>query len=149
MPGTDWRLLKAQGYQESLLNPFAVSPAGAKGLMQFMPGTWNEVSGELESVRLNAIMVPEVSIIAGAYYMRKLNKYWSSPRPEMDRYMLALASYNAGAGNLTKAQRACGGKLLYAEIISCLPQITGSYSTETITYVERIVGRWWPRMLFG
>jgi len=39
LPGTDWRLLKAQLTQESDLNPRAVSPAGAQGIAQFMPNT--------------------------------------------------------------------------------------------------------------
>ena len=35
----DWRLMAAQCYQESTFDPKAVSFAGAKGLMQIMPGT--------------------------------------------------------------------------------------------------------------
>ena len=73
--------------------------------------------------------------------MARLKRGWSSPRPAYDRHLLAMASYNAGFGNLLKAQRACGGGVLYAEIIACLPQITGHHSNETITYVQRIQ-RW-------
>ncbi len=35
----DWRLLAAQGYVESRFDPYAVSWAGARGVMQMMPGT--------------------------------------------------------------------------------------------------------------
>jgi hypothetical protein len=46
MPGRDYRLLKAQCWQESRFNPNAVSPANARGICQFVDGTWNDVSNE-------------------------------------------------------------------------------------------------------
>ena len=143
-PGTDWRLLKAQCYQESRLKPLAVSPVGAMGLCQFMPGTWREAQ---RAIDVGSAWNPKQSIRAAAWYMNRLNNSWSSPRPQMDRWMLALASYNAGMGNLIKAQKQCGNKNLYAEIIECLPQVTGRHSKETIGYVQNIVSVWWPRML--
>ena len=141
LPGEDWRLLKAQYYQESLLNPEAVSPVGATGIAQFMPGTWLEVSRELNMQQLNPRMA-KPAILAGAYYMAKLKRVWKAERTNADRYSLALASYNAGAGNLIKAQRKCGGVNEYAGIAKCLPDITGRYSKETLTYVKRIWGYW-------
>lgn len=38
-----WHLLAAQCRWESSFNPYAVSPAGAKGIAQFMPDTWREI----------------------------------------------------------------------------------------------------------
>jgi len=143
----DWRLLKAQYYQESRLNPAAVSPVGAAGVAQFMPGTWQDVSRELGYDGLHPHMA-EPAILAGAYYMAKLRIFWSAPRPEADRYSLALASYNAGAGHLVKAQRLCGGVNLYQKIAHCLPDVTGRHSRETITYVKRI-WKYWMQMLVG
>lgn len=145
LPGEDWRLLKAQYYQESLLNPNAISPVGAEGVAQFMPGTWRDVSRELDIEFANPRMAGP-AILAGAYYMGKLKRVWSSPRPASDRYSLALASYNAGAGNLIKAQRKCDGANAYADIVVCLPDVTGHHSKETITYVRRIWS-YWVRML--
>lgn len=144
--GTDWRLLKAQCWQESRLNPLAVSPVGAYGLCQFMPGTASDVGRQIGATPDN-FWLPEVSIQAAGYYMGQLHRTWRSPRPPMDRMMIAMASYNAGAGHLIKAQRICGGGNLYGQIIPCLPQVTGRHSAETIDYVEKIIGRWWPRML--
>lgn len=93
--------------------------------------------------------IAEQSIRAAAVYMAQLHGQWSSPRPPMDRYMLALASYNAGLGNILSAQKECGGALLYREIIDCLPRVTGRHSAETIDYTNKIVGVWFPRLLLG
>lgn len=139
-----WKAWKAQLYQESLLKPDAVSPVGAMGLAQFMPGTWREVSRKLGVQGLSPHMV-EPAIEAGAYYMASLRRQWSAPRPQDDRLRLAQASYNAGLGNILAAQRKCGGPPLYADIIACLPAITGRHSRETTTYVDRI-RRWWLLM---
>lgn len=146
--GTDWRLLKAQCYQESKLDPFAVSPAGAVGLCQFMPGTWKDAQKALGPLHNVAAIDPEASILAAGWYMGKLHVSWRAERPAMDRYMLAAASYNAGIGHLVKAQTRCGGASLYRDIIPCLPAITGKHAAETKTYVERIIGTWYPRMLY-
>ena len=144
-PGVDWRLWKAQLWQESRFDPDAVSPVGARGLAQFMPATWAEVSQQMKINRLSPHLA-EPAIEAGAFYMARLRQNWSSPRPEQDRHSLALASYNAGLGNLLKAQRACDGALLYANIAQCLPQITGAHAQETLYYVPA-VWRWYRNLL--
>ena len=138
LPNVDWRLYKAQLFQESSLKHHAVSPAGAKGLAQFMPDTWEEWAPRAGYPDAKAIDA-EASIFTGAMYMAHLIKQWAWPRPEMDRYALALASYNAGLGNILKAQKASGDKSLYKEIIEKLPEVTGHHSNETINYVERIL----------
>lgn len=134
---TSW---KAQLYQESRLDPAAVSPVGAAGLAQFMPATWRQVVREL---RLPPGVSPhhELAITAGAYYMARLRRQWSAPRPADDRQRLAQASYNGGIGNMLAAQRLCGDPPLYADIIRCLPQVTGRHARETIGYVPAIA-RW-------
>lgn len=143
-----WDAWKAQLYQESLLNPDAISHVGARGLAQFMPGTWDQVVGELKWDKSVSPHSSKRAIQAGAYYMAKLRKSWSAPRPQEDRQKLAQASYNAGFGNILKAQRNCGGANLYDEIIICLPMVTGRHSKETITYVERII-RWRAKIVSG
>jgi soluble lytic murein transglycosylase-like protein len=131
---------KAQLYQESLLNPQAVSPVGARGLAQFMPGTWAEVQRDLGWSNVSPHSERH-AIHAGAYYMAKLSRMWSSKRPILDRHWLAQASYNAGAGNILKAQKACGGASRYHAVIACLPRITGHHARETTVYTQRI-NRW-------
>jgi hypothetical protein len=77
-------LLAAQLYAESGFNPFAVSPAGARGIAQFMPGT-------ARSYGLRDPFDAAASISAQAHLMRDLlRRFGSVP--------LALAAYNAGPG---------------------------------------------------
>lgn len=133
----DWRLLKAQYWQESRLDPAARSPAGAEGLAQFMPGTARDIFPLLGFNALDR-KAAEPSIRAGCYYMTRLRGAWTAQRPEGDRHRLALASYNAGLGHILAAQRACGGPALYEPIMVCLPQITGRHARETLGYAPAI-----------
>lgn len=138
-----WKLWKAQLYQESLLDPGAVSPAGARGLAQFMPQTWAEIASELG---LDGGPHHEHAIEAGAYYMAKLRQIWRAERTALERHELAQASYNAGAGSILKAQRYCGNARAWSAISACLPRVTGARNaSETRTYVERI-SIWWRKM---
>ena len=135
----DWRIYKAQLIAESNLDPEAVSPVGAVGLAQFMPGTWADV---LKNRGLSSDLKrtdPEAAIECGAWYMRSLCEQWSSKRPLMDRVCLAMASYNAGLGNILKAQKLADNANLYAQIIAELPGVTGKNSKETINYVKKIL----------
>lgn len=81
-------LIRAVLRAESGGDPWAVSRAGAMGLMQLMPATWTELRRELG---LGADpFQPADNLLAGATYLRRL----------YDRYGLpgALAAYNAGPG---------------------------------------------------
>ncbi|HEY2479965.1 MAG TPA: transglycosylase SLT domain-containing protein [Solirubrobacterales bacterium] len=75
-------LLAAQLMAESNFNPFAVSPAGAEGIAQFMPGT-------AASYGLADPFDPVEAIDAQAHLMSDLIHQFGSPE-------LALAAYNAG-----------------------------------------------------
>lgn len=133
-----------QLYQESLCNPAALSHVGAAGLAQFMPATWREVAGRL---RLPPGSTPHdaIAIEAGAYYQARQMAGWTAERPDYERWRLGLAGYNAGTGNILRAQRACAGAALWGEIKTCLPQVTGRNASETMTYVVRIE-RWWQEL---
>lgn len=139
-----WRAWKAQLYQESRLDPDAVSPAGARGLAQFMPATWADMRSQL---RLGPVASPHdaIAIEAGAYYMAKLRRGWSSPRPQEARHVLAQASYNAGFGNILTAQKICNGARDWPDIEPCLPEVTGRHAAETIGYVRQIAK--WRKMM--
>ena len=138
-----WKLWKAQLYQESKLDPSAVSPVGARGLAQFMPGTWDEVVQELG---ISGSPHSADAIEAGAYYMSKLRRTWKADRTAVQRNELAQASYNAGTGNILKAQRFCGDARMWSAIGECLALVTGEKNAhETKTYVLRI-HRFWREM---
>jgi len=141
LPQIDWRLYRSLLVIESQLNPKAVSPAGAGGIAQIMPDTfleWAPKAGYPVSDRFD----PEASIHTGACYLARLYNQWSSPRPQIDRICLAMASYNAGLGNVLKAQQAAKMLTGYKEIISALPTVTGERSKETMAYAPKILHEW-------
>jgi len=117
-----------------------------------MPATWAEVSKAMGRGLVDRRLA-EPSIQAGAFYMARLRRSWSAERPEDDRHQLALASYNAGLGNILRAQQRCGqGRpdppVLYAPIMACLPAITGHHAKETLGYAPAIY-RWAWRKVFA
>lgn len=127
-PMFDWHWFKAQAIAESGLNENAKSPAGAVGLMQLLPSTFEEISEkqphyvEVESARWN--------VAAGIYYDRSL--YTKFPKaPEQERLYLALASYNAGYGRILNAFKRAGEKKDWEVVQQYLP-------SETRAYVDRI-----------
>lgn len=148
LPGSDWKRYRAQLYQESLLDPLATSHAGAQGIAQFMPGTWGEVAPLLGFDGLSPYLA-EPAIEAGAFYLSKQMATWTEPRPYIEQRRLGESGYNAGTGNIIKAQwhcrngcGPCGGLCRdWSEIKLCLSLVTGRHSHETITYIERIE-RW-------
>jgi len=136
----------AQCYQESLLDPRAISGAGAMGLCQFMPKTFEECKRSLRLPSQVSPYHPQVSIHCNAWYMRRQVNIWTTKREPLEKLNLGLASYNAGAGNILKAQKKCQGVLLWSEIQNCLPLVTGNFAKETITYVKRI-HRWYGELV--
>lgn len=104
---------------ESALNPEARSPAGARGLWQFMYYT-----AKAEGLRIDSYIDerkdPQKSTKAACNHLKKLYGIY-------DDWYLALAAYNAGAGNVNKAIRRSGGKTNYWEVRPFLPKETRNY----------------------
>lgn len=146
LPAYDWHWLKAQAYQESRYDPAAVSPVGAMGLMQIMPTTGRELAAATGVV--GPLTSPAISVLYGAFYMRRMVGIWHSPRTDEERLELALASYNAGAGNVIRAQRLANGHPLWVVISPRLQDITGRHATETLRYVASIF-QWHCALLAG
>ena len=138
MPEHDWEWLRAQCFVESRFQPRAVSPVGARGVCQFMPGTWHDAS---RAIGVRDIYSPQQNIHAAGWYMRRMLNIWIWDRTDYQRLQLAQASYNTGAGNVLAAQRICDSARTWQDIAPCLPQVTGRHSAETIGYVQAIE-RW-------
>ncbi|MGD9536992.1 MAG: transglycosylase SLT domain-containing protein [Alphaproteobacteria bacterium] len=98
----DWLMVAAQGYQESRLDQSVRSHAGAVGIMQLLPATAADAS-----VGIPDIHIAEHNIHAGVKYLRHLrDQYLSDPAlSDLDRTLMSFAAYNAGPGNLRKAQK--------------------------------------------
>jgi soluble lytic murein transglycosylase-like protein len=97
--GVDEHLLQAVVAVESNFDANAVSRSGAIGLMQIMPATaagFIGLRGTSQSLR-QQLRDPVINVHAGALYLRSLLDTFSQ------RVDLALAAYNAGAGNVRKA----------------------------------------------
>ena len=94
----DWRLLAAQCYQESTFDPKAVSFAGAKGLMQIMPGTADHLG-----VSRSRLYEPEANIAAATKYIAELQRTFADIGDHYERTNFVLASYNGGAHHIRDA----------------------------------------------
>jgi membrane-bound lytic murein transglycosylase D len=104
---------------ESALRPAAKSRVGATGLWQFMFSTGKYYDLEVSSY-VDERCDPVRSTIAAAKYLKSLYK-------SFDDWDLALAAYNSGPGNVTKAIRRSGGYKNYWNIRPFLPSETAGY----------------------
>lgn len=99
IPGYDWRLLAAIGFNESRFDNNVESWAGAKGLMQIMPSTAEEMG-----VRIETLRNPEKNILAAARLLKKLDNDFKEKIPDDDeRLRFVVASYNSGQGHIYDA----------------------------------------------
>lgn len=95
----DYELLQALVATESGFDAQAVSPKGAMGLMQLMPGTAERygVRGDKRSTLEKKLFDPRTNIAAGSRYLRDLIAMFQG------QIELALAAYNAGEGAVQRA----------------------------------------------
>jgi membrane-bound lytic murein transglycosylase MltF len=131
----DWLLMAAQGYQESQLNQALRSPVGAIGVMQIMPRTGKELG-------VGNIAQTEANIHAGIKYMRWMidQHYDREPMTQVDKTLFAFASYNAGAGRISKlrkeaAKRGLDPNVWFHNVEYVAAEKIGA---ETVTYVGNI-----------
>jgi peptidoglycan lytic transglycosylase len=124
--GLDPNLVRALILQESYYNTKAKSAVGASGLMQLMPPTAKEHATRL-GVRFTPARLenPDVNVTLGTYHLRMLINMFSG------NTYYAVASYNAGQGNVMKWRRAAPGKPT-DEFLESIP------FQETRNYVKRV-----------
>ena len=132
-PGTNWTMVHAITRQESQFAMNAVSHAGARGLMQLMPGTAREQAGKVGlSYDAGALMTDAgYNIRLGDGYFARMMDYYGGSYP------LAVCAYNAGPGNVNKWLRSNGdprnGSIDWIDWIERIPL------TETRGYVQRVL----------
>ncbi len=140
-PSFDWHYFKAQAVAESRLKAKAESHVGARGVMQIMPKTFDEILRKNPSIKGTRDQ-PRWNIAAGIYYDRKLWQLWKAERSFQDRLDFMLGSYNAGKGNILRAQGVAEKQglnpNLWKSIEPVLSEITGKRSKETIDYIRKI-----------
>lgn len=124
--GLDPNLVRGLILQESYYNPKAKSRVGATGLMQLMPPTAKEHAKKLRIVfAASRLENPDVNIQLGTYHLRMLIDMFRG------NVYMAVASYNAGQGNVLKWRRAAPGKPT-DEFLESIP------FQETRNYVKRV-----------
>ena len=84
--------------QESSFDSMALSPVGARGLMQLMVPTAQETARKNKITFTPERLISDASynVAIGTAHLGELLEYWNGS------YILAIASYNAGAGNVKK-----------------------------------------------
>jgi soluble lytic murein transglycosylase len=123
--GVDAGELIAIARRESALYPGAISPVGALGLMQLMPGTARQVARQSGvSYRRSKLLQPDYNISLGARYYRDLRQRFDELRP------MALAAYNAGPH---RVDRWTEGSLAVDQWVDSLP------FRETREYVRAVL----------
>jgi soluble lytic murein transglycosylase len=119
--------------QESSFERSAVSSAGARGLMQLMPGTARQASSRLglayDFGRLTDD--PQYNVMLGSYHLSELMDEWGG------NAVLVAAAYNAGSGNVRRWIAANGDpRLPGADVVRWIEDIPFS---ETRNYVQRVL----------
>jgi membrane-bound lytic murein transglycosylase D len=123
--------LKYMSVIESALNPGVVNRrSGATGLWQFMYST-----GRMYGLTINSVIDerrdPLKATRAAARYLRDLYKIYND-------WMLVIAAYNCGPGNVNKAIKRSGNKKDYWDIYYRLPRETRGYIPQYIAAVYAV-----------
>jgi soluble lytic murein transglycosylase len=130
---SNWTFIHAITRQESQFDRQAVSHAGARGMMQLMPGTAREVAGKLGMSYDAGSLTTDTNynMMLGSTYFQQMLRYFGGSYP------LAVAAYNAGPGNVNKWLRANGdprgGGIEMVDWIEAIPIF------ETRNYVQRVL----------
>lgn len=101
--GLDPSFVAALIRQESMFNPTATSPAGARGLMQVMPQLGGKLAQSLSYPVWDPVLLyqPDVSLQLGSYHLQELAVRYPEPSH-------VLAAYNAGASRVERWARRTG-----------------------------------------
>jgi soluble lytic murein transglycosylase len=131
--GTNWTMVHAISRQESQFAQNAISHAGARGLMQLMPGTAREEAGRAGITYMQASLIDDAdyNVRLGSNHIDRLLRTYNGSYP------LAIAAYNAGPGNVNKWLRDNGDPRTGA--VDWLEWIEKIGFYETKNYVQRVI----------
>ena len=128
---------------ESNLRTTAQSWAGARGVMQLMPATYQEIRSKNPEIT-GTWDHPEWNIAAGIAYSRQLWTAWTNDSIVDDLREFMLSSYNAGRLTLRRAQKVAEERQLnpraWPNIATVAPNVPRWRHSETLTYVSRVLG---------
>ncbi|WP_249171896.1 lytic transglycosylase domain-containing protein [Erythrobacter sp. JK5] len=131
----DWTMVHAISRQESEFDRTRVSHAGARGVMQLMPGTAREQAGKLGVQYMSASLIdsPSYNIRLGDAYFARMMDYYGGAYP------LAVGAYNAGPGRVNEWLRLNGdprrGEIDWVTWVEKIPA-----NFETRYYIMRVLG---------
>jgi soluble lytic murein transglycosylase len=129
----NWTMIHAITRQESQFDREATSPVGARGLMQLMPGTARETATAAGVSYDYGNLTTDTQYnmrLGSTYFGQMMDSFGGS-------YILAVAAYNAGPGNVRKWLRNNGDpRLPGADKIAWIESIP---LTETRNYVQRVL----------
>ncbi len=129
-PTMDWRWFKAQGIAESGLDPKARSKAGAVGIMQILPSTFEYI--RKKNPVLRDLHEPRWNIAAAIFYDRYLYDKWQEePLDAQQRLLFAFGAYNVGHLRVRRAynkvQKQLGEVESWDQVDDYLPGQTRHY----------------------
>jgi membrane-bound lytic murein transglycosylase F len=101
-PGLDWLIIKCQIAQESSFNPNAVSPCGARGLLQLMYATASDLRVK-QPLQPKQLFDPETNLLLGITYLKIQFDHFKEIPDREERIKFSLASYNGGRGYINAA----------------------------------------------
>ena len=120
--------------QESLFDPDARSGVGATGLMQLMPATAKHVAQQMGVHYVpGKLSIPDFNITVGSRYLSNLVDNYNGS------YILAIAAYNAGPGNVSKWLKEMGDPRLVDDVDVIVDWIEMIPFKETRNYVHRVM----------
>jgi soluble lytic murein transglycosylase len=128
---SSWTMIHAITRQESQFDRQATSRVGARGLMQLMPGTARETAPRAGlSYSYDSLTDPQYNIMLGSTYFSQLMRQFGGS------YVLSVAAYNAGPGNVNKWLRNNGDPRGGVDVLTWIDNIPLS---ETRNYVQRVL----------
>ena len=142
----------AQIHQESHWNPNAVSPAGASGLSQFMPGTalWIDTllpADQRCPDKVGCATDPRWAINAMARFDWWLWEQNAGAATDMDRWGKALAGYNGGQGWVQRESAKALNPAVWWDSVELVCLRSAAACAETRDYVRKIWNKWRPLYL--